>query len=555
MSCTESQWVAKAILYHAAVTGGFAIEDFPEELTQEFFETVDFTSLGLANRLGPNVPQDSPDTVQATIARLEEMMATLQGSNDIVARAIIFLTMAVSGQSLENITGLDLDEFFSTSWEFTTDGLANRIGPQGNHSASTTLSARMDQIRAAIEALSINVNIEDGTVTLPGGEELANIVTELEELGTIWETRSVAETVAQNTNFEDLVAAVAALQLQCETIVNTTNLNQTISCGEGGSGGAGSYPADPSDQTTTPEDEAGDPPPGFDSWAQFRQYQCDMAYLIMNQMIGDIATGAISAAIYASIGTLAPVLIAALLTPIGWSTIIAIAILWIGIWALGVEVSLFSQLLEDNKEEFVCELLDGTSVSSSISSFADLVSSTVDGETTLGALPDAVRSQIKQLIVSYATVDSINRLYEKAPLPPPGGNDCSECEESAACELIIPFMNETEIAGEVVSGSLTSGSVEVASEPISWGGNPSFPTEIVVLQGSECCLRITSISSTHGNMIHWTEADAAGCGDDVPYFASGLPPVDTCCNVIYLRREDGLVDIPFTITMTWQDCG
>jgi len=365
----------------------------------------------------------------------------------------------------------------------------------------------------------------------------------------------LAETVAQNTNFEDLVSAVAALQLQCETIVNTTNLNQTISCGEGGSGGAGSYPADESDQTTTPEDEAGPPPPGFDSWAQFRQYQCDMAYLIMNQMISDIAAGGLLAATYATIATLAPVLIAALLTPIGWSAIIGIAILWIAIWALGVQVSLLSQLLEDNKEEFVCELLDGTSVSSSISSFADLVSSRVDGEATLGALPDAVRSQIKQLIVSYATIDSINRLYEKSPIPPPGGNDCSDCEESAACELFIPFMNETEIAGEVVSGSLTSGSVEVASEPISWGGNPAFPTEIVVLQGSECCLRITSISSTHGNMIHWTEADLAGCGDDIPYFASGLPPVDTCCNVIYLRREDGLVDIPFNITMTWEACG
>lgn len=555
MSCTEGQWVAKAILYHAAVTGGFAIEDFPEELTQEFFETVDFTSLGLANRLGPNVPQDSPDTVQATIARLEEMIGTVQNSNDNVAKALIFLTTGLLSLTTDFSQITDLNLLFSGQVDFTSLGLANRIAPSGQQTATSSLSNRMDQIREAIEALSINVNVENGTIELPGGAELANIVTELEELGTILETRSVAETVAQNTNFEDLVAAVAALQLQCETIVNTTNLSQTISCGEGGSGGAGSYPADPSGQTTTPEDEAGDPPPGFDSWAQFRQYQCDMAYLIMNQMIADIATGAISAAIYGTIATLGPILIAALLTPIGWSAIIGIATLWIAIWAIGVEVSLLSQLLEDNKEEFVCELLDGTSVSSSISSFADLVSSRVDGEATLGALPDSVRSQIKQLIVSYATIDSINRLYEKTPLPPPGGNDCSDCEETTACELFIPFMNETEIAGTVIGGSLSSGSVEVASEPISWGGNPEAPTEIVVLQGSECCLRITSISSTHGNMIHWTEADVAGCGDDIPYFASGLPPVDTCCNRVYLRREDGLVNIPFTITMTWQDCG
>lgn len=452
MSCTEGGWVAKAILYHAAVTGGFALDPFPEELTQEFFETVDFTSLGLANRIGPNVAQDSPDTVQATIARLEEQIATLQSSNDNVAKSIIFLTTGLLGLTTDFSQISDLNALFSQTADFTILGLANRIAPTGEYTETSTLSNRMDAIRAAIEALSITLDIENGTVTLPGGEELANIVTELEELGTIWETRSVAETVAQNTNFEDLVAAVQALELQCETIVNTTNLNQTISCGTSGTAGAGTWPEPESPQTTNPEDEAGDPPPGFESWLEFRQYQCDMAHLIMNQMIADLSIAALLAAGGAAGAALVALLIEASLTPIGWVAWIAIGSAIVYCFVQGVEVSLLSQLILDNKEEFICELLDGTSVSGSITNFSNMVSSKVDSHETFAILPELIRAQVKSIIVSYASIDSINRLYEKSPIPPPGGNDCSACEDEEGLVFISTYNGTT---GELISGSLS----------------------------------------------------------------------------------------------------
>lgn len=252
----------------------------------------------------------------------------------------------------------------------------------------------------------------------------------------------------------NLVLAIQALELQCQTTVNTTELHQTISCGGSGSEGAGTYSGEPSDQTTTPEDQEGPPPEGFESWSEFDQYQCDMAYLIINQMISDIAAGGILAATYTTIATFAPILVLTLLTPIGWAEIIIIVTLWISIWVFGVQVSLFSQLLTDNKEEFVCALLDGTSVNSSISSFAELVGSKVDGEATLGALPEAVRTQIKSLISSHASVDSINRLYEKTPIPPPGGNDCSSCSEIANIFRVcfIEFADYGEVITSTVTG-------------------------------------------------------------------------------------------------------
>jgi hypothetical protein len=71
VTCSDAQWIAKAILFHAAVTGGFAIDPFPVEITDATFNVVDFRVLGLANRLGPEVNQGSANTIQATLAALK----------------------------------------------------------------------------------------------------------------------------------------------------------------------------------------------------------------------------------------------------------------------------------------------------------------------------------------------------------------------------------------------------------------------------------------------------------------------------------------------------
>lgn len=71
MSCSEGQMVAKAILYHAAVTGGLVIYPFPVELTDAFFETVDFRHNGLGNKIGPNTNEHEPRTIQATLEALK----------------------------------------------------------------------------------------------------------------------------------------------------------------------------------------------------------------------------------------------------------------------------------------------------------------------------------------------------------------------------------------------------------------------------------------------------------------------------------------------------
>lgn len=511
MTCQEADNVAKAImiLTHAITGTDF---DGPADISLEAYLAGywNFSHTGLANRIGPTELSTSALTIQATLDRLNtgiegiETLNTTLAQIENVVKAIMLHSIAMTGQTID-FTQMDVNAFFTQAIvDFTQNGLANRIGPQLDQQSTSSLSARMDQVREAIEALSINVNVENGTIELPGGAELANISDNLEEIRTVLETRSIAETVAQNTNFEDLVAAVAALQLQCETIVNTTNLTQNISCGGSGTGGTGDWPAPESPQTTTPEDEAGDPPPGFESWSEFRQYQCDMAYLIIDQMISDLSIAGLLAAGGATVGVLVPLLIEFSITPIGWVAWLAIAGLVIYCFTQSIEISLLSQLLLDNKEEFVCALLSGTNVSSSISHFSDLVDSKVDEAPVLGSLPEVGRHQVKQLIVSYASIDSINRLYEKSALPPPGGNDCSACEGEQWWSCLFGTEvshDDTEIVIQaVIAGDGNySANLGISTLPESWN--------ITLVSGS-----FSTPSDVPESVTRWSDEEGASCG-------------------------------------------
>lgn len=125
---------------------------------------------------------------------------------------------------------------------------------------NTTILDSIDQVIAAINGLELSVATGEVTVTV----ETTGLIDKLEEIRTLYETKSLAQVVAQNTNFSDLIdamtaqtAAIAALVLSCETIVNTTELHQTINGGGGGCSGETEMPPVIS---TDPE---ADPPVGW----------------------------------------------------------------------------------------------------------------------------------------------------------------------------------------------------------------------------------------------------------------------------------------------------
>jgi hypothetical protein len=218
-------------------------------------------------------------------------------------------------------------------------------------------------------------------------------------------------------------------------------------------------------------------------------------------------------------------------------------------------LAIFSDIRLDyltDQQDAVCELFQAGSTSDARTA----IEGRIDGYIDATAYSSDVKSTAKEMYKAILSNSWLGRLFEKdsfiVTASSSGFMDCDLC--SVGCDLVIPMMNGDQPTGTVIAGSLTSGSITIASNTIDWGGNPASPTEIVSVLGSECCVLITSISSTHGNMIWWAESDLAGCGDDVPYFESGLPPEDTCFNQLYLRREDGFVNTPFEITLTWVAC-
>jgi hypothetical protein len=137
---------------------------------------------------------------------------------------------------------------------------------------NSTIKLAIDQVIVAINSLR-SATI-DGATTIADASSGSGSVTsieaitaKLEEIRTLYETESLAQIVAQNTNFSDLIAilttqtaAISALTLSCQTIVETTNLNQTIQVNGGGGCGAGgpgtNAPVDPTYNEPTP-------PPGY----------------------------------------------------------------------------------------------------------------------------------------------------------------------------------------------------------------------------------------------------------------------------------------------------
>lgn len=247
---------------------------------------------------------------------------------------------------------------------------------------NTTIKNAIDQVIAAINDISLTV---DGDLVV----DTDNIVAKLEEIRTLYETESLAQITAQNTNFTDLIAAmtaqteaIAALTLQCNTIVNTTQLHQTITSG---CGGGGLYPPSP------PTDPSDPPPPGYNTVTRTQSDHCKIAYA-MHQNIqayvkswDDHAVDTIATAATAGLATILGEYLFELATGIevavpfiealgGGGVIAWITNQVIELMTGGYDLGRMAGILNDpdNEQDFVCAIYIPANSSSVISSYLDV---------------------------------------------------------------------------------------------------------------------------------------------------------------------------------------
>lgn len=333
--------------------------------------------------------------------------------------------------------------------------------------------------------------------------------------------------------FEEISASLAALAAKncCQTTAG------------GGTGGAGLESEPPNPFELDPE--LGDPPAGFASWEEYDTYACDMAHYILDQMIGDIATTFVVGAGVTSAGVLGTALLGALFTPIGWAAIAAIAALFFTLLIAGINAATLTGLLEDNRDELVCSMLNGADVVSKLADFGDAVEAAVAADGTISALGSIAVGLASDFIKSYATTDSFNRLIEQVPYPIPTGNDCSGCGPADLwTDGTLP--NDA----EVIAGSYSGPTITLESAVNDIGG---FNVQ---------SLDLFSIPTDVDQRLRLTDVVAAGSGDWKYRYSVGgvdqgettgsnwatLETFDEECSYFILFSTDAGPGTPFTVT-------
>lgn len=232
----------------------------------------------------------------------------------------------------------------------------------------------------------------------------------------------------------------------------TEALNNLAAAFTAGCCGTGSYGAGEEEPApTTSVDDGEDPPPGFDTYAEYRTYKCAVANRIIEGIRQDI--------VWLGAGTLVTLtasgLVAALLTPIPGDEILLLVGFVVSLLLQGVLASTAAGVeeeVDDNRQSLVCLLYDAENATEAKSAVTSFMASVLT--STEAALFAAVWS--------FASVNALfvkDVLFSSSPL----GDEvsCSLC--GSECELCITAkfydedingiftpISETEV--EVVSG-------------------------------------------------------------------------------------------------------
>jgi len=93
---------------------------------------------------------------------------------------------------------------------------------------NTSILKSIDQVIQALNDLAANFQPSPATYLTTIEEGLTIIGDDFEAFNTLYETRSIAETVAQNTNFTALIGAINGLSLVCAPNINVQSATPTI---------------------------------------------------------------------------------------------------------------------------------------------------------------------------------------------------------------------------------------------------------------------------------------------------------------------------------------
>lgn len=233
------------------------------------------------------------------------------------------------------------------------------------------------------------------------------------------------------TGFLDLFLE-ATTNMDCNDLITElddignaiTALGASGGCGCGSSGGGATSPADDATDTGDITGGTGTPPDGYPDWNTYQLAKCDIAHMIVNNLIADIAWWQV-----VQIGTLTMAgLAAGMLSILSAFTLTGVMAGLIAI--LAYEVTMLEDAedaLTDGLMDLVCAILSGTDSASSQSNFISEMTSQITA-----AVADPISEFLLiQLLTTWTDSSSFNLLYADYDTflgtQVPTGNDCGDC--------------------------------------------------------------------------------------------------------------------------------
>jgi len=273
-----------------------------------------------------------------------------------------------------------------------------------------------------------------GVLTLPARGRFWD-----EHTGTITEAQEVIrETFDNNLHLREVIMACGdeGLNEIAQALLSISLSMQRQGCCDNiGSGGQGSTapPFDPVEQG----DPIMDPPPeGFDTWEDFLNQKCAIAWNIVEQLENDMGNMVIIQITGSTLSGLGALIAITIITPIPFDDIIAIAAFLLSIGST-IVISTALDIINNNEEVLVCALYNGTNAQSSHDMFLSEFNALVDSGVSDPIENFAVKQFVAYMIGSPVT----NRLYTKDLTKVWPSRICTDCPE---CEPVIwDFEDET----------------------------------------------------------------------------------------------------------------
>lgn len=487
------------------------------------------------------------DEIEAKITNLEYcLMAGCNVQN--LIKTNLMMIAAMTGQSID-LDDID-DDYFTGEKDYTSTGLANRIGPEALHTAETSISYRLGVVSDFLVSISNRFTFDDKNITetlseIAGGnvaeaidhlaeqfiyrdgeeetdiakyaknlsETLSDLKYDLRYLLLVYNDKSISQIISE-LPIADITEAVNGLEL-------VANCAPDVNCG---SGEGGTQP--PSEPGT----EGGTPPTGWEEPPEVTDRKCKVANAIHENYVQWIerwdfyGVDNFSVITYTALFTLLGICVGEISTPVplidglggavvGFFSGCALAIL-----GGGFDLEQLLSAMDTYEQDLVCALYNATSATEAQEAYWQVLR---DNGVTTGNIA---------LLQAAMIVDIMNTLFftpegakgaeiEAALENYTGGVDCDECNPVA-----FEFRYSEVLPGQhLVEGEMRVGSTFTAQNGVYVG----LHSMLYLLNISGRCLKLTidSVTENYTPRTGDYPAQWIDCENVTNYVQSGVSPV------------------------------